>query len=457
MQSLYHSLPLARCEDCHQNNQWLSICIQCFYMGCDTQLNNSHISYHLKQTQHAFSYNFQLKLIYCNLCENYILNSQIYHLIKFTKLILKLQLLNQSLNWLKSDTILNGFYFQKDLIKSHGNNQCKLIRGLRNLGSTCFLNSILQTFAHNRLLVDYYEKLDHMHDDFDSEFGGDGGNSMDENACLSCELTNFILDYYSDNFTPISPTNFLHKLWSTSKHLAGYHEHDAHELLMAVLNRLHEEDENHSSNSLECKCIIHQTFSGVLKSEVTCEACNTTTSTSDPFLDLSLHIEDSNNGEGFTLHDCLMKYIHPEPLPPDSYNCSSCNKPRQATKQMKLSKLPKVLCIQFKRFSQYPTPSKIDTPIQLPKYLDLLQYSHSNEESTPGLSPYQYQLFAVVNHIGSLDTGHYVNYCWNRNRWYLFNDQEIQLANDEEVYNSNPYLCFYMLSTLLTDNLGRGD
>ncbi|KXN68552.1 hypothetical protein CONCODRAFT_9145 [Conidiobolus coronatus NRRL 28638] len=107
--------------------------------------------------------------------------------------------------------------------------------------------------------------------------------SLSRSETLSLRLSLFDADNNflgSDNFTPISPTNFLHKLWSTSKHLAGYHEHDAHELLMAVLNRLHEEVRIHSSNSLECRCIIHQTFSGMLKSEVTCEACNSTTSAS---------------------------------------------------------------------------------------------------------------------------------------------------------------------------------
>jgi len=87
--------------------------------------------------------------------------------------------------------------------------------------------------------------------------------------------------------------------------------------------------------------------------------------------------------------------------------------------QLSLKKLPVVLCFHLKRFEHTAdASSKIDTFVKFPESLDLKQYlSHHIEAAAAGTEAadaapsvqdnYEYSLFSVVNHHGTLSNGHY--------------------------------------------------
>ena len=55
-----------------------------------------------------------------------------------------------------------------------------------------------------------------------------------------------------------------------------------------------------------------------------------------------------------------------------------------------------------------------------------------------------YTLFAVINHIGTIEAGHYTNYVrQHRDRWYRCNDHQIVPTTIQEVLDSEGYLLFY--------------
>ena len=52
-----------------------------------------------------------------------------------------------------------------------------------------------------------------------------------------------------------------------------------------------------------------------------------------------------------------------------------------------------------------------------------------------------YDLYGIVEHFGSLSSGHYIALCKNLGRWIEYDDEELRLA--EKIVNNNAYLLFY--------------
>ena len=105
-------------------------------------------------------------------------------------------------------------------------------RGLRNMGSTCFLNVILQSFLHNPLLRNYF--LSDRHNAALCSLGKE---------CLACEMDKLFAEFYarSHDQGPYGPTSFLYSIWmdSSSAELSQTGQHDAQEMLISALNGIH--------------------------------------------------------------------------------------------------------------------------------------------------------------------------------------------------------------------------
>lgn len=132
-----------------------------------------------------------------------------------------------------------------------------------------------------------------------------------------------------------------------------------------------------------------------------------------------------------TLEECLGLFTEPEVLSSqeawycpryewynyeiiindESFSIIRCKDFKEATKQLTLWRLPKILIIQLKRFSfkNILFRDKIERMIRFPtRGLDLTEfccshhYSSQNEQQKP-----IYDLYAVINHYGGLFGGHY--------------------------------------------------
>lgn len=224
-------------------------------------------------------------------------------------------------------------------------------RGLLNLGQTCFLNVVLQSFVHNPLLRNYFlsdkhnKKLCKLTDctccEMDVLFA-----EVNQSIPHPKHISLIIAQIYSTNVSPHGPTSFLHTTWRASHELSGYSQQDAHEFFISALNQIHTTSKG--STNVSCNCIIHSTFAGQLQSDVKCERCGNVTSTVDPMLDISLELKGKTgelvNGEN-TLAACLRRsvyqpslrrdlrvsfgwvlsrYTQPEKLGAKEYSCSKC-------------------------------------------------------------------------------------------------------------------------------------
>jgi ubiquitin C-terminal hydrolase len=109
-----------------------------------------------------------------------------------------------------------------------------------------------------------------------------------------------------------------------------------------------------------------------------------------------------------------------------------------------------VLVLHLKRFqwNDRGRPGrKIDTAVDVPQTLSLSPYLAEGAATANGGGEAKYELFAVINHVGSLAGGHYTATAdAGAGEWYAFNDERVSSAGDGPPKSSrNAYVLFYAL------------
>ena len=155
--------------------------------------------------------------------------------------------------------------------------------------------------------------------------------------------------------------------------------------------------------------------------------------------------EKLNNGL-FSLDDCLKLFCEEELLNSDNmWYCTKCGKHRAAKKQIRLFKLPRYLIIQLKKFQNssgflYSSNDKKDSFIKYPlNNLDLSNFIENNEDINK-----KYELYAVIQHHGEINQGHYTAICKINDMWVLYNDSILSKINNP--ITNDAYLLFYRMN-----------
>ncbi|KAF7296453.1 Ubiquitin carboxyl-terminal hydrolase [Mycena chlorophos] len=435
------------------------VCLHCSFAGC---WKSGHITAHQRQEQHPFCMDARSGYLFCIECNDFIFDSRIEEI-----------RLSATVRAEEEQTRFNASKRPRERFQGWTPNAqdsaalqkavpipCQGRRGLLNLGQTCFMNVVLQCFVHNPMLRNYFLSDKH-----------NNRNCKTDENCTCCEMDKLFAEIFSGESTPFGPASFLATTWRKSQELSGYAQHDAHEFFISTLNNIH--NTSVGANPGTCGCVVHSTFQGLLQSEVSCERCGNVTTTVDPMLDISLEVrgkaESHVPGEN-TLAGCLRRYTQPEKLGPKQYSCSKCKAANEVSKRLSIKKLPPVLSFQLKRFEQKTekgAPRKIDTKIKFPETLNMAPYTSLGMKVAAAgagkepvtLSPpplhhvltypgptamYEYDLFAVINHEGQLNNGHYTNFARFENEWYRFDDDKVIPATLGTVLGSNAYMCFYV-------------
>ena len=332
------------------------------------------------------------------------------------------------------------------------------IKGLSNIGATCYMNATLQCFSNigrlrEKLLnKDVYKNLE---------------NNKDKNNKLSFALAEVIKNLWEKLDQEVySPEHFKQVISEMNPLFKGIAANDPKDLILFLLDKIHKElntpqysIQNQFKNFVpdnrnfidvyndfiyffisKNKSIISDEFYGYINSMTCCGYCQTTIHNVQIINILFLPLEEVRKFMGYNTNsvsilDCFEYYEKTEILP--SYYCTYCQQSYQAYNQNKILYAPRTLILNLNR--GIGLQFKIN--ILFDELLDLRKYIFAGD------SPYYYELTGVICHFGTNDDGgHFIAYCKNYKdcQWYKYNDGMVNKCtfNDVKV-NGLTYVLFY--------------
>lgn len=379
---------------------------------------------------------------------------------------------------------------------------------MRNMGNTCYMNSILQCLNHTPLFREYIINnmyVSDLKDNIINEFVRQSKkedvnfdhNMVEESDVKKIFKTTIIYQYHRilkimwEKNCLVTPASFRRLIGKKNEMFAGYMQHDSQEFLIFILDQIHEElakkinvvmgqkvipDDgelsNENMNDTEKTIvnlmasrmwnifirnqysIVTQLFTGMYHSTLESKNCGNKSHAFDPFTCLSVSIPIRSGKEAyldlnkeFTIYDCLDNFFSSENLDGDNkINCDRTMTKVDATKKINLWFPPKLLIIQIKRFMKnlYGHTTR--------KLKNKVNYPVKGLDLTKYTSEYnkksyKYNLFAVNIHSdhGGINSGHYYSFCKN------IIDNKWYCYNDEQIIpikniqTDGAYLLFYYL------------
>ncbi|KAA8526677.1 hypothetical protein F0562_008120 [Nyssa sinensis] len=316
--------------------------------------------------------------------------------------------------------------------------------GLKNLGNSCYLNSVLQCLTYTPPLANFCLKNQH------SSSCDSAKESDRKRECPFCILEKRIVRSLRSDLTLDTPSKINNCLRIFAEHFRFGRQEDAHEFLRYVIDACHNTclrlkklqqqrrkvGLNNGGAGFNGSTVVKEIFGGTLQSQVKCLSCGTESNKVDEIMDISLDVLQSSS-----LKEALQKFFQSEVLDGNNkYKCENCKKLVTARKQLSILQPPNVLVIQLKRFEGI-FGGKIDRAIAFEELLVLSSYMcKASQDPHP-----QYSLFGTIVHSGySPDSGHYYAYIKDAmGRWYCCNDSYVSLSTLQEVLSEKVYILFF--------------
>ncbi|KAF5096323.1 hypothetical protein D0Z03_001641 [Geotrichum reessii] len=310
-------------------------------------------------------------------------------------------------------------------------------RGLLNSGVTCYMNSAIQMFFHIPPFAHF------MQDVFKNKVKEISKTSVTK------DLANLHHKVNDASITRnIYPAAIIKRLDDINPMMSMWQQEDAHEYFMSLLSRV-QEDTVPPGKKLRTS-IIHDIFGGTYEQKVTCQTCQSVSTTHQDFYDLpvSFSTKEKKQRGHYTLQGAVREFFSPVVIKHErnsGYDCEKCKKMTTGIAVSKIEDPSEYLVVNIKRFNfKEKSSRKIKDPIQYPMELDLAEYS-----LTPNV-PLKYKLIGVTLHEGrTTSSGHYVAFCSQPNStWALYDDESVRKTSEKAVLKHQEAAYFLVYARL---------
>jgi ubiquitin carboxyl-terminal hydrolase 8 len=339
------------------------------------------------------------------------------------------------------------------------------MKGLDNLGNTCYLNSILQILINTPMFPRMF-----------SDYSKTSSESPSLEVAKSFErLIHAYIDPDPAIKTRKSLFEFVRVFHQCHNHF-GYGQNDQHEYLMFLFRAIHDNmnrvseftihgvssgyhDElereslirhrvdgssttdkllNLKDNSQLCyDSVIFRMFTGQYRSQTECQnpECMYVSNRFETFRSWELPIGNPDKTI-VQLSDAMDEFVGITQLDEsDSYECDKCKQRTRSLKKCTLWRLPEVLVINMKRNIYHNTGQqhvsfKDPRVVDIPKLIDMSPYVSAQRPD------HHYKLYATANHMGTPTGGHCYAQIEQNGKWFVVDDNNIRegLADPSHVY-----------------------
>ncbi|CAR30351.1 ubiquitin-specific protease DOA4 [Lachancea thermotolerans CBS 6340] len=359
--------------------------------------------------------------------------------------------------------------------------------GLTNLGNSCYMNCIIQCLLGTHELTQIFLDDSYKnHVNLNSKLGSKGVlakyfsqliHTMQQQAASASTKQN------SGDKTAVQPLHFKVACGSINSLFRSSSQQDCQEFCQFLLDGLHEDLNQCGGNpalkelseeaegireklcmriasSIEWErylttdfSVIVDLFQGQYASQLTCKVCGRTSTTYQPFSVLSVPVP---SGSKCDIIDCFKEFTKVETLEKDEqWSCPRCKCKQPSTKKITITRLPRNLVIHLKRFDNLLHKNNIF--VSYPHTLDLTPFWANDFDGRlpPGVAelptrgqvpPFNYNLYAVACHFGTLYGGHYTSYVDKGDKagWCYFDDTSWRKAKSQgECITLSAYVLFY--------------